>query len=337
MAGVDELTGYAALDDAAQVEVLRPVAVAAAAAFGLDAGGLELVAHAYNTTFAGADAAGRRVALRVGTNSASTPEHVVAQAQWQRAILAEGAATVAEPLRTRDGEWFARVPCPAFGRDLVVTAAGWLDGPVAEIDLPPATSRELGRVMARLHRQAAGWTLPPGAALPRIVEPLYGDPDRLGALEVPDPADRHVLDETARRCRAVFDGLHAGAPLRAVHADLHGGNLLLHGDGLAVLDFDDCGLGLPVLDLSVALFYLRGGDPEPERALLAGYREVAPLPDVAAADVETLVASRQLLMLNSLLATTTAELRAEAAPYLTTTLVRLRHWLDTGTFTRVVR
>ena len=48
------------------------------------------------------------------------------------------------------------------------------------------------------------------------------------------------------------------------------------------------------------------------------------------------MAARQLLLANALLSTTTADLRGEAADYLVTTVERLRHWLDTGRFTRAL-
>jgi len=171
--------------------------------------------------------------------------------------------------------------------------------------------------------------------MPRFDTPLFGDEDLMDSARALSPWARAVLDrarqETAQACAAVYDG----AAVRPLHADLHGGNLKWTGGRLAVFDFDDCGLGLPVLDLAISTFYLRGADPAAERALAAGYAEVAPLPDVDPAHFEALIVARQLLLANSLLASSTAELRREAERYLDVTVGRLRHWLDTGTFTRL--
>jgi len=119
-----------------------------------------------------------------------------------------------------------------------------------------------------------------------------------------------------------------------LHADLHGGNLKWHEGALSVFDLDDAGLGVPAVDLAISTFYLRSGDPEVEDALRAGYREVRDLPDVADEQFEALVAARQLLLANSLLSSSTASLRADAADYLDVTVHRLRGWLDTGRFER---
>ncbi len=89
------------------------------------------------------------------------------------------------------------------------------------------------------------------------------------------------------------DVLVDGAPVQPLHADLHGGNLKWHEGQLAVFDFDDCGLGVPALDLAVAVFYLRGDDPQLEGALTAGYAEVRPLPDVDPGHFEAMIAARQ--------------------------------------------
>ncbi len=175
--------------------------------------------------------------------------------------------------------------------------------------------------------------MPDGAGLPRFDEPLFGDADVLSsapgsvttaARSSPRGWPAPATPSTAStRCRG-------SSPL---HADLHGGNLKWHEGRLAVFDFDDAGLGLPVLDLAITTFYLRrGGDEAAETALREGYTEVLPWPDVAPGDLEALVASRQLLLANDLLGSSTASLRAMAADYLVTTVARLRHWFDTGTF-----
>ncbi|MCY7365361.1 MAG: phosphotransferase [Frankiaceae bacterium] len=331
------MAGYLELSDAEQVEALRPVALEAADRFGLEVAGLQPVIHAYNTTFAVDTVAGRRYALRVGTNSSSTAAHVLAQQEWQRAIAAGTDVVVAEPLTTTGGGWFAEVASPAIGRPLLVTAASWLDGPDVGVDLSPEVAHALGRTMALLHRQAETWELPAGGEMPTFDTPLFGDDDLLADTPGLTTERREVLDRAREETGRAFARLHQdGAGVRALHADLHGDNVKWHRGRLAVFDFDDCGLGLPVLDLAVSTFYLRGGDPAAEQAMRAGYAQVAPLPDVDPAWFEAVVAARQLLLNNALLSSSTAELRAEAADYLVVGTDRLRRWLTTGTFRREV-
>ena len=63
-----------------------------------------------------------------------------------------------------------------------------------------------------------------------------------------------------------------------IHADLHFGNVLVDGDRLAVIDFDDCGFGWHPYELAVVL----AGHPTERfdanfESLLRGYRRVRAL------------------------------------------------------------
>lgn len=324
---------YDDLEEAEQVEVLRAVALRAATAFGVDVGRMELLLHGYNTTFALHATDGSRFALRIATNSHSTAEHAIAQQAWIEAIAAETDVLVARPLRSADGSWFVEVDAAPLGRLLLVTIAGWLDGADAD-PLEPVAARALGRAMATMHAHAETWRMPPGGALLSFEEPLFGDRDLLDAAPGLRDDDRQMLQLARRRAADAFERLAGSAAVRPLHADLHGGNVKWHADRLAVFDFDDAGVGLPVLDLAIATFYLRGQDAQLEAALRAGYAEIAPLPDVDPNDFEALVAARQLLLANALQLTSTAALRAQAAAYLETSIARLRRWLHTGAFTR---
>ena len=129
--------------------------------------------------------------------------------------------------------------------------------------------------------------------------------------------------------------MYAGPRPIVLHADLHGGNLKWHEGRLAVFDLDDAGLGVPALDLAISTFYLRSANRRASRqALREGYAQVRDLPDVSDEQFEALVAARQLLLANSLLASSTPSLRAEATDYLDVTVERLRGWLSTGRFSR---
>jgi Ser/Thr protein kinase RdoA (MazF antagonist) len=326
---------YTGLDDDGQVEVLRGVALQAADAFGLGVRDLALVLHAYNTTFRLDTDDGRHLALRVNTNSHSTPEHILAQQEWLHAIAAGTDVLVPDPLRTPDGDWAVVVPCPEWGGPLHATVASWLDGDdVGTCDEEQA--RALGDSMARLHDHAESFVVPAGGDLPVLDTPLLGDEDLLSGHPDLPPGGAAVVDralaDTAASCAAVHA---AGTPV-VIHADLHGGNLKWHRGRLAVFDVDDCGVGVPALDLAIAAFYLRDGTRGLEEALREGYARVRPLPDVRPSDFEDLVAARQLLLANSLLSISTAALRSEATAYLGVTVDRLRHWRATGRFTRDV-
>ena len=97
----------------------------------------------------------------------------------------------------------------------------------------------------------------------------------------------------------MLDRYGAGARTYSlIRSDLHFGNVLVDGDRLAVIDFDDCGFGWHQYELAVVL----AGHP-PERfdvnfaSLLRGYRRVRAFPDEDAALVPMFVVVRALAWL----------------------------------------
>lgn len=326
------MTAFDDLEPDRQVEALRQIARAGADTFGIEVDQLDLVVHAFNTTFRVQAADGSTFAVRVNTNSQSSPAHVVAQHAWQRAITAQTNVVVPVPQRTAAGTDVVVIPGGDLGRDFLVVAHSWLDGDdVGECD--EEQSAALGEAMAQLHRQAAHWAPPLGGRLTAFNDPLFGDPDvltdRLGTLA---PADKRVVREGWRRAAQAFVDVGRAQRPMVVHADLHGGNLKWHDGQLAIFDFDDAGMGTPSLDLAVATFYLRSGSECREVALRAGYERLRPWPTLRPEVFEGLVAGRLLLLANSLFLSSTPDLTAMAPSYLDRTVERLSSWLDTGRF-----
>ncbi len=321
---------YAALPDDQQVELLSGVAFGAAGAFGLDVRDLNLVLHQFNTTFRVDTYDGRRLAMRINTNSPSTGAQVIAQQAWVQAVRAQTDVHMARPLATPEGAWYVEVDSPRAGRSFLVTANEWLDGEDIGHEAPHHILRALGRTMAILHTQAEGWHLPDGGELPVLDTPLCGATNLLAEVGSPH---RRLLATAFELCDGVFAAAYAMQTPIACHADLHGGNLKFHDGRLAVFDVDDMGMALRSLDLAITTFYLRGEDPAREAALREGYASIRPLPDDPPEWFEALVASRQLFLANAMFSSTSASWRDEAPAYVDRAAERLQRWLDTGTFT----
>ena len=82
--------------------------------------------------------------------------------------------------------------------------------------------------------------------------------------------------------------------------------------------------------VGTALVTEDGGPVPPEQGIVRGGE--SGLPRVADDDFEALVAQRSLLMLNDLLATTNADHRRLVPRYAANTALKIRSWLDDGTF-----
>ncbi len=322
------MSAYEELGDRGQVAVLREVVDDALPLLGIEARSVELVAHAFNTTFGVDLVGGGRLAVRVLTNSTADGARLRGQAAWAQALAVAG-VDVAAPWTGPKGEEQVVVPAPRVGRDLRVTAAWWCPGDVVD-ELDADQARALGATAARMHLQAEDWAPPPGAFV-ELVDPLVGYPDLLtGAVR--DRQSAAVVDRSIDLAQEALDRARATG-VHVVHGDLHQGNLLWspERDRPWVVDLDDAVLGPAAHDLAVATFYLRRSSTDgAPSALLAGYASVRPLPPLDDATFEGLLAGRQLHLACSLLATSTPSLRADVEGYVATTVTRLRTFLDDG-------
>ncbi|TVP73625.1 MAG: aminoglycoside phosphotransferase [Rhodobacteraceae bacterium] len=240
--------------------------------------------------------------LRVHRPAYHTPAEIESEIAWIEALRAEGVVATPAPIATATG---ARMAAFRHGDDTRhVAAFAFMSG--AEPD-PGSGLVEgfglLGEISARLHGHARGWTPPPGFTrktwdFARTIgdAPHWGSwRDSLGL----DAQGAALLE----RCAADLQAKTAAygiAPDRfgLIHADLRLANLLVDGNRLGVIDFDDCGFGWFVYDFAAAVSFLETESfiPDLADAWVAGYRRVAPLADVDVAMIPAFVMLRRMML-----------------------------------------
>jgi Ser/Thr protein kinase RdoA (MazF antagonist) len=176
-----------------------------------------------------------------------------------------GTASVTDWLLGRAAtlEWLAAQGYPAprvvatRTGDLVGVAGAWLTWATSDIPgraLPPGGGRSglLGAALGRLHAlgPAAGVGLAswhPAAAVPAAL-------GRLDAVAPMLPGEWRPLHAQFRQAVLAVRDACAGLPAAVVHGDAWPGNMVLTPSGEAVLiDWENGGLGVPVLDLGYCL------------------------------------------------------------------------------------
>ncbi|MDP2292196.1 MAG: phosphotransferase [Actinomycetota bacterium] len=315
-----------------QVARLRPTALEALRAYPIEVTGLRLLQHGFNTTFRVDTADGTRYALRVNVNSRRTEANIAAEMAWLAALATDTELWVPTPQRTRDGALMTHVFSPDLGRELPAALFAWLPGRTLGTKATREQMRATGRATAILHQHGAQWRMPDGAGLPAIDTILMDVPDNLsGEHRLLDDDAHAVIDAATAQIQGHYDTLFAGAARQPLHADLHIWNLHWYRGRLAVFDFDDSGIGVPVQDLSISAYYIRDNLAQ-EAALLDGYQEVRPLPSFTTDQYEAMVASRNLVLLNDIVTTTNAEFLAILDRYVPRSITKLRAYLDTGVF-----
>jgi Ser/Thr protein kinase RdoA (MazF antagonist) len=280
-------------DDAA-ADAFRPAAIEALKAFPIEPEAVEMKSLSENVTYRVVDRRdGLPYALRLHRPWYHTLDELVSERDWIRALDDAGIAVQA-PVRTRDGQEYAAVTIPATREKRFAGLARWTTGRVlAEVlretaDAAAAARRfeQLGALTASLHDQAAAWRPPANFTRHSLdadgfmgATPHWGPFwDHAGFSD----AERHLVLDTRARLHAALARLAQGPDVYSlIHADMHPGNVLVDGERLTVIDFDDAGWGWHAYDIAVALFYHQSNPHFAafEDAYLAGYRSVRPLSD----------------------------------------------------------
>jgi Ser/Thr protein kinase RdoA (MazF antagonist) len=285
------------MDDVEAAKAFLPAAREALEAFPIAPTRLDFVNVSENVTFRVTDAAGDDFVLRLHRPWYHTVERLKGERVWTRA-LAQAGVSVPQGVTTKGGDDYVRVDVEPLGEQRWAGLARWIEGRVlfgiVEAETDPAAIEghfeRLGAIMAALHNQAAGWA--PPASFERhaldadgLMGAPTGEPPFWGPFwdhPMFSPAERALMLSTR-------DSIHAAltrfgrdpAIFSLIHADLHPGNVLIHRDHLAVIDFDDAAFGWHLYDLAVALvFYEDHAHFAGFRdACLRGYGAVRPLPD----------------------------------------------------------
>jgi Ser/Thr protein kinase RdoA (MazF antagonist) len=274
------------------------LATRALACYGLEDATAELWNVSENHTYR-VEHDGRAYALRVHRPGYRTARQIASELDWVDALREDG--TIDTP---------AAVAAPS-GRRVIDLGSHhavmfeWLPGitPEPNGDDLVAGFTTLGAVSARMHAHAQTWSPPPGFDRPTWdYEHCLGPHGHWGAwqdgLGIGAEERRQLgrLDRTiAQRLRAYG---HSAERFGLVHADIRLANLLVDGDHVRVIDFDDCGFSWFMYDFATAVSFMEDHPrvPELREAWLAGYRATAPLDRADERELETFVMLRRLLL-----------------------------------------
>ncbi|ADL45393.1 phosphotransferase enzyme family protein [Micromonospora aurantiaca] len=292
-------------------------------AFGMYDGTLSLLKNSENLTFRWVGRVAGRGTLnrvvRVGRPDYHDLDSVRSELALLDVLASRLPAATPVPVPRLDGDPLAALP-PSDGADVrPIAVFEWVDGHPGSTGARQSWTslHQLGVVVAALHNlgpEAAGlglsrpkwdWEALVGTGMWRTGDRTWSKwgasagAGWIAALENVAPVDRRCLDEMAARTRDAMAQLNSeDGNWGLIHGDLNPSNVLTTDDGVGLIDFDDCGWGLHVYDLAVALLwpYLNGSGKAARDALLAGYRTVRPLPASAEASLELMVAARSLAL-----------------------------------------
>ena len=263
----------------------------------------KLVNVSENWTYRVDDPATRRsAALRVHRPDYHAREEIESELTWIDALRGANVVNAPTPIAARDGTR-VRTVAVAGGPSRHVSVFEWLPGsaPSADADLIPNFG-VLGGLAARMHLFGSGWQRPAhfrrftyddDAVLERALWGRWQDAPGIGAPE------RGILARAdAEMRRRLADYGRAGDRFGLCHNDLRLANLLIDGDRLSVIDFDDCGFSWFLNDFATAVSFMED-DPLVAgwmAAWLDGYTSLRPLSRADRDILPTLIMLRRMLL-----------------------------------------
>ena len=263
-----------------------------------------LVNHSENHTFRLDLPGGETFFLRVHRSGYQSAAAIESELEWLDALRRDTALPVPKSLTGRDGRWLQTLrPAGMPARHAVLFAPEPGVEPSPNDDLVGLFAT-LGRFAAMAHGHAARFVPSPhftrqvwdaGAILDS--GGLWGDWRRAPGVSR-DIAK--ILGRLDHRLREALTA-HGQGPERfgLIHADMRLGNLLVEGDKITLIDFDDCGFCWYMYDFAAAISFHEADPQAPawRAAWLAGYTAVRTLAPADIAILDTMVLLRRMALL----------------------------------------
>ncbi len=271
---------------------------------GLAGAAVALLCHSENHTFRIDAPDGRVFTLRLHRPDYQSAASISSELAWLAALARETELPLARPVAGVDGNFLQRIKIEGQApRAAVLFKFVPGNEPTLDDDLVPIFVR-LGHFAAILHNHAIGWTPPAGferqvwnAGHILDADGLWGDwriapgvtTDIAGVLE--------QLDQALRQDLAAYG--NGPQQFGLIHADMRLGNLLVDGDDITLIDFDDCGFCWFAYDFAAAISFHEtdASIPALKSAWLAGYSPARHLSENDIRAMDTMVLLRRMVLL----------------------------------------
>ena len=255
-----------------------------------------------NATYLIEDPAAGPSVLRVHRLGYHSRAEIASELAWMDALRAEAGVRTPRVLPAPDGRRIVTVVDSASGEERSCVRFEFLPGIEPADDSVPHFT-ELGEITARMHRHARAWQRPAGfTRFHWDYDAAFGAGARWGRWQDGigvGPAEREILGRLDATLQARLAAFGTGPDRYGlVHADTRLANLLVDGDAVSVIDFDDSGFSWFLYDVgtSVSFFEHQPHVPDLVGAWLSGYRRVLDLPAEDEAEIWTFILYRRLLL-----------------------------------------
>ena len=268
---------------------------------------LRLIKYRENAVFE-VQHGGNRHALRMHRAGYHSDAELLSELQWMGALSTAG-IFVPTVVPTIAGELFISRAGDGLPDNVQIDLFEWIEGRQlgsVEEGLHDdagvvSTFSTIGEIAAQVHNQASSWELPAGFARHAWdADGLAGDHPfwgRFWEIGIATTAEAATLvmarDTVHRELRRLSKSRDR---FSMIHADFAPENLLIDGDNVRLIDFDDAGFGWHLFEIATSLYFFREETiyDAAKDALIRGYRRHRELTDEHLENLPLLMLARGL-------------------------------------------
>jgi Ser/Thr protein kinase RdoA (MazF antagonist) len=264
------------------------------------------ISYSENITYAAYDGAGGKVAIIcVNKPGYHRPKELLGEVVWMDEIRRKTDVHIPQVYTDMQGTAVRHFTFPGNSQIYYYIVSEYVEGEELEHLAGPIDSSmavRVGEIAAKLHVQSflRSREKPDLDCFQWDVENLLGHRARWGDFNLYPAADasRQLLNTAAQR---IIRKLKTYGKSRdtyfLIHSDLHTGNLLVNGNDVTVIDFDDCGYGWFLYDLAAFLSHQNDHLDELVNGWCTGYETVRALTDEDIQMIPVFVLLRRLVRL----------------------------------------
>lgn len=314
-----------------QQALYQRLAKKALAQWALEDAALSVIKVRENAVFKVESGSGKKYALRIHRAGYHSDASLRSELQWMQALEQSG-IDVPEPLATLDGQMFIVLDEDYMGEPRQIDLFAWVEGEqlgsveqglAAELDTLKQNFHTIGELAGRVHNQSTGWTAPSGFTRHAWdVDGLVGENPfwgRFWELEVLS-ANERALMEKVRTVITEELSAYGKSPdnYSIIHADMVPENVMVDGQHIRLIDFDDAGYGWHLFEIATSLYFSSGEDffDDIQASTIAGYRSVRTLSDQDLAKLPLFLLARGTTYLGWVHTRKETETARELTPYL---------------------
>ena len=289
-----------------ELVLIEELAIRALSRWDLPAGAaVSLLNVSENTTFLVTADGGYRAILRIHRENYHSRAAIASELAWIDALGRDGNVTTPGYYRGFDGEAIQQISIPAMPTPRFAVLFVFLEGQAPDEQEDAQLSfKKLGAIAARCHEHVLGWQKPAGfERLTWDAETVFGPAATWGQWRdaphvTPQIATILTQVEACVRRRLTAYG-KAPERFNLIHADMRLANLLVQGNSIRVIDFDDSGWGWFMYDFAAAISFIEDDPrvPQMRSAWVQGYRSVRPLAVEDEAEIDTFIMLRRMALL----------------------------------------